>query len=125
MACNRDPAVIQTDVVTCTWHHWDFDVPAAQCLCAQDVKTRLAYVTRRKLHKAKREQQKKLQALEQRREVWMPATQGITSCQNSVNFAGVESCGAVLLLYSHVGVVLLQNCIAEIALGQGQVLCAY
>ena len=35
----------------------------------QEVKTRLAYVTRRKLHKAKREQQKKLQALEARRQV--------------------------------------------------------
>lgn len=34
----------------------------------QEVKTRLAYVTRRKLHKAKREQQKKLKALEQRRQ---------------------------------------------------------
>ncbi len=35
----------------------------------QEVKTRLAYVTRRKLHKAKREQQKKLKALEERRQV--------------------------------------------------------
>lgn len=34
----------------------------------KEVKTRLAYVTRRKLHKAKREQQKKLKALEERRQ---------------------------------------------------------
>lgn len=43
--------------------------PAPAYLCMQEVKTRLAYVTRRKLHKAKREQQKKLKALEERRQV--------------------------------------------------------
>lgn len=34
----------------------------------KEVKTRLAYVTRRKLHKSKREQQKKLRILEERRQ---------------------------------------------------------
>lgn len=92
MACSRDLALFQTDAVTGTWHHWDCDIPAAKCLRAQDVKTRLAYVTRRKLHKAKREQQKKLQALEQRRQVCALAMQDITPCESSVSFAGLESC---------------------------------
>lgn len=35
----------------------------------QDANARLAYLTRRKQHKAKREQQKKITALEDRRQV--------------------------------------------------------
>ena len=49
--------------------HANWQRRASACLCVQEVKTRLAYVTRRKLHKAKREQQKKLKALEERRQV--------------------------------------------------------
>ncbi|KAL3153275.1 hypothetical protein ABBQ38_011623 [Trebouxia sp. C0009 RCD-2024] len=54
--------------------------PAAQLadvdVKIQEAKTRLAYVTRRKLHKAKREQQKKLKSLEARR-------QGIVASQKA------------------------------------------
>ena len=113
MACNSDPAVLQTDVMTCTWHHWGFDILTAKCLCAQDVKTRLAYVTRRKLHKAKREQQKKLQALEQRREVYTLATQGIKMTSWPVITVLMllvwSYAGAILQSYSHVGVLLSQK----------------
>ena len=73
---------------------------ASACLCVQEVKTRLAYVTRRKLHKAKREQQKKLKALEERRQVCCLIVHG-TALQLKSDCAFVRHyAGVLLLLYS-------------------------
>ena len=74
------------------------------CVCVQEVKTRLAYVTRRKLHKAKREQQKKLKALEERRQVCCLIVHGLHYSTKS-GCAFVSHYAGVLLLLRSLNVV--------------------
>jgi hypothetical protein len=77
------------DLASCSAHA-NWQRPASACLCVQEVKTRLAYVTRRKLHKAKREQQKKLKALEERRQVCCLIVHG-TALQHKVRLSICKS----------------------------------
>ncbi len=76
--------------------HANWKRRAAACLRVQEVKTRLAYVTRRKLHKAKREQQKKLTALEERRQVCCLIVHG-TALQHKVRLSICHYAGVLLL----------------------------
>ncbi len=84
--------------------HANWQRRASACLCVQEVKTRLAYVTRRKLHKAKREQQKKLKALEERRQVCCLIVHG-NALQQKVR---LSICKA--LCWSTIAVVQSQCC---------------